>query len=92
MFTDDKKTAEEVLSRTSSGGGCWNDTIIHLATPHMGFGGVGDSGMGSYHGRLSFDTFTHYKSIVKKSNFIDLALRYHPYTERKFGMIRKFMK
>ena len=92
VFTDDKQTADAVLSRTSSGGGCWNDTIIHLATPHMGFGGVGNSGMGSYHGKLSFDTFTHYKSIVKKSNFIDLPMRYHPYTDKKFSMIRKFLK
>ena len=92
VFTDDKQVADTVLSRTSSGGGCWNDTIIHLATPRMGFGGVGDSGMGSYHGKLSFDTFTHYKSIVKKSNFIDLPMRYHPYTDKKFNMIRKFLK
>ena len=92
VFSDDKQIADAVLLRTSSGGGCWNDTIIHLATPHMGFGGVGNSGMGSYHGKLSFDTFTHYKSIVKKSNFIDLPMRYHPYTDKKLGMIRKFMK
>lgn len=92
VFTDDKQVADTVLKRTSSGGGCWNDTIIHLATPHMGFGGVGDSGMGSYHGKLSFDTFTHYKSIVKKSNFIDLPMRYHPYSDQKLGMIKKFLK
>lgn len=92
MFADDKRVTNAVLSRTSSGGGCVNDTIIHLASTHMGFGGVGDSGMGSYHGKLSFDTFTHYKSIVKKSNFIDLPMRYHPYTDRKLRMIRRFMK
>ena len=92
VFTDDKKVADAVLSRTSSGGGCVNDTIIHLATPHMGFGGVGDSGMGSYHGKLSFDTFTHYKSIVKKSNFIDLPMRYHPYTDKNFNLLRMFLK
>ncbi len=92
VFTNDKQAADAVLSRTSSGGGCWNDTIIHLATPHMGFGGVGDSGMGSYHGKLSFDTFSHNKSIVKKSNFIDLPMRYHPYTDKKSRLIRKFLK
>ncbi len=92
VFTDDKAVGNAVLTRTSSGGGCWNDTIIHLATSKMGFGGVGDSGMGSYHGKLSFDTFTHYKSIVKKSNFIDLPMRYHPYSEQKLGIIRMFMK
>lgn len=92
IFTKDKHTANTVLTRTSSGGACWNDTIIHLATTRMGFGGVGESGMGSYHGKHSFDTFTHYKSIVKKSIFIDLPMRYHPYTEKKLGLIRKFMK
>jgi aldehyde dehydrogenase (NAD+) len=92
VFTDEKQVADAVLARTSSGGGCWNDTIIHLATPHMGFGGVGDSGMGSYHGKLSFDTFTHYKSIVKKSNFIDLPMRYHPYDAKKLNMVKLFLK
>ncbi len=92
VFTDDNEVANAVLSRTSSGGGCVNDTIIHLATPHMGFGGVGDSGMGSYHGKLSFDTFTHYKSIVKKSTFIDLPMRYHPYTDKNFSLLRLFLK
>lgn len=92
IFTKDKHTANTVLTRTSSGGACWNDTIIHLATTRMGFGGVGESGMGSYHGKHSFDTFTHYKSVVKKSNFIDLPMRYHPYTKKKLGLIRKFMK
>jgi len=92
VFTDDKAVGNAVLTRTSSGGGCWNDTIIHLATSQMGFGGVGDSGMGSYHGKLSFDTFTHYKSIVKKSNFIDLPMRYHPYNTQKLSLIRMFLK
>jgi aldehyde dehydrogenase (NAD+) len=92
IFTNDKHTAETVLNRTSSGGACWNDTIIHIASTRMGFGGVGESGMGSYHGKHSFDTFTHYKSVVKKSNFIDLPIRYHPYTNRKLSIIRRFMK
>ena len=90
IFTNDKHTAETVLNRTSSGGACWNDTIIHIANTRMGFGGVGESGMGSYHGKHSFDTFTHYKSVVKKSNFIDLPMRYHPYTNRKLNIIRRF--
>ncbi|MEF9972105.1 MAG: aldehyde dehydrogenase family protein, partial [Oscillospiraceae bacterium] len=92
LFTNDKATEKKVLSRVSFGGGCINDTIIHLATPHMGFGGVGDSGMGAYHGRLSFDTFTHYKSMVKKHNFIDLPMRYQPYTALNFKILRMFMK
>jgi len=91
LFTKNRKFRKKVLANLSFGGGCVNDTIIHLATPYMGFGGVGNSGMGSYHGRKSFDTFTHYKSIVHKSNIIDLPMRYHPYTEAKKKMIDRFM-
>ena len=58
----------------------------------MPFGGVGRSGMGSYHGKQSFDTFTHYRSIVKKSNRIDLPVRYHPYDEKKFALLRRFLR
>lgn len=92
LFSNDIELQNKVLSSVSFGGGCINDTIIHLATPYMGFGGVGESGMGSYHGKRSFDTFTHYKSIVKKSNLLDLPMRYHPYSERKLNIIKKFMK
>ncbi len=92
LFTNDKAVEDKVLSRVSFGGGCINDTIIHLATPYMGFGGVGESGMGSYHGKLSFDTFTHYKSIVKKHGFIDLKIRYQPYTDANFKLLRMFLK
>lgn len=91
LFTSDKAVEAKVLSRVSFGGGCINDTIVHLATPHMGFGGVGDSGMGSYHGKLSFDTFTHYKSMLKK-HALDLPMRYQPYTDKHFKMIRMFLK
>lgn len=92
LFTTDGEVERRVLNETSFGGGCVNDTIIHLATSHMGFGGVGASGMGSYHGKLSFDTFTHYKSIVKKSNWIDLPMRYHPYTKKNDKIVRMFLK
>ena len=92
LFSNDKALQKKVLSSVSFGGGCINDTIIHLTTPYMGFGGVGESGMGSYHGKKSFDTFTHYKSIVKKSNLLDLPMRYHPYSESKLKIIKKFMK
>ena len=74
------------------GGGCVNDTIIHLATSEMGFGGVGESGMGSYHGKTGFDTFTHYKSIVNKSLWLDLPMRYQPYSKSKEKIIKKFLK
>ena len=92
IFTQDKKVEQMFLRRASFGGGCVNDTIIHLATSAMGFGGVGNSGMGSYHGKKSFDTFSHEKSIVKKYNWIDLPMRYQPYTEQKEKMIRTFLK
>ena len=92
LFTESRATEKKILDSCSFGGGCINDTIIHLANPRMGFGGVGYSGMGSYHGKLSFDTFTHYRSIVRKSTWIDLPMRYHPYTEKNFKMIRKLMK
>ena len=92
IFTASKETEKRLLDTCSFGGGCVNDTIIHLATSHMPFGGVGDSGMGSYHGKKSFDTFTHERSIVKKSTWLDLPMRYHPYGEKKLALIRKFMK
>lgn len=92
LFTTDKKAEKMVLEQVSFGGGCINDTIIHLATSEMGFGGVGESGMGSYHGKSSFDTFSHYKSIVKKANFIDLPMRYHPYTSFHEKLVRLFLR
>lgn len=92
LFTTNVQIEKKVLKHISFGGGCVNDTIIHLATPYMGFGGVGASGMGSYHGIESFRTFSHTKSIVKKANWLDLPMRYHPYTEKNLKMIRKFLK
>ena len=92
IFTQNKKVEELFLRRASFGGGCVNDTIIHLATSAMGFGGVGNSGMGSYHGKKSFDTFSHEKSIVKKYTWLDLPMRYQPYTQMKEKMIRMFLK
>jgi aldehyde dehydrogenase (NAD+) len=74
------------------GGGCINDTIIHLATTNMPFGGVGESGMGSYHGKNSFYSFSHIKSIVDKKNWIDLTMRYQPYTKQKDKLIKMFLK
>ena len=92
LFTRDAKTEQRFLKEVSFGGGCVNDTVIHLATSKMGFGGVGNSGMGSYHGKKSFDTFSHEKSIVKKYNWIDLTMRYQPYAEWKDKMIRRFLR
>lgn len=92
IFTTNKKVEKRLLHSISFGGGCINDTIMHLASSEMGFGGVGNSGMGSYHGKLSFDTFSHKKSILKKYNFIDLPIRYQPYGKIQDKLIRMFLK
>ncbi len=91
IFTNDKKTEKRFLKTVQFGGGCVNDTIMHLATSEMAFGGVGNSGMGSYHGKKSFETFSHEKSIVKKPNWIDLPIRYQPYTSLKQWLVRLFL-
>ena len=92
LFTQEKSVQQEILEKLQFGGGCINDTIIHLATTHMPFGGVGRSGMGAYHGQASFDTFTHYRSIMKKATWLDLPVRYHPYTEKKETTLRRVMR
>ena len=92
IFSSQKEVQDLLLKSCSFGGGCINDTIIHLATSELGFGGVGHSGMGSYHGKKSFETFSHTRSIVKKATWIDLPLRYYPYTPLKDKMIRLFVK
>ena len=92
LFSEDKATQERFLHAVPFGGGCINDTIIHLATSRMGFGGVGQSGMGSYHGKKSFDTFSHEKSIVSKSTWMDLPVRYMPYSTIKDKLLRIFLR
>lgn len=92
IFTSDKQTEDKFLREAPFGGGCVNDTIIHLATSNMGFGGVGNSGMGSYHGKKSFETFSHEKSIVKKYTWLDMPLRYQPYNKMKEKLVRMFVK
>ena len=92
LFTEDKAEIRYVTDVCSFGGGCINDTIIHLATSNMGFGGVGNSGMGSYHGKAGFDTFSHKKSIVDKKTWMDLPMRYQPYTDFYNKMIRIFLR
>ena len=91
LFTRSRAAQREVLGSLSFGGGCVNDTIIHLATTEMGFGGVGASGMGAYHGRKSFDTFSHEKSVVHRGAFPDVDARYHPYTEKKEKLVRSLL-
>lgn len=92
LFTKDRAVQRRVLDTLPFGGGCINDTIIHLATSRMPFGGVGHSGMGGYHGRDSFRCFTHDKSIVKKALWLDLPMRYTPYSKKKETLIRFFLK
>ena len=92
LFTSNRKLEKTVLSRCSFGGGCINDVIVHLATNNMGFGGVGESGMGAYHGKVGFDTFSHKKSIVDKKTWIDVNMRYQPYTGFKEKLLRMFLK
>ncbi len=92
LFTEDRGRMQEVVTRCRFGGGCINDTIIHLATSEMGFGGVGESGMGSYHGKAGFDAFSHVKSIVWKKTWCDLPMRYQPYTEKKEKTVRRFLR
>lgn len=92
VFTSDKTAARKVTARCGFGGGCINDTIIHLATSEMGFGGFGESGMGSYHGKDGFHTFSHYKSIVDKKTWLDLPMRYQPYRKINEKLIHLFLK
>lgn len=87
IFSKSAKLQSKVLSETSSGGVCINDTLMHLANPNLPFGGVGGSGMGSYHGKHGFDAFSHHRAVAVKPTWIDPALRYPPYTERKLKLI-----
>jgi aldehyde dehydrogenase (NAD+) len=92
IFAEDKAVIRQVTQRLSYGGGCINDTVIHLATSEMGFGGVGESGMGSYHGKAGFDAFSHTKSIVEKKNWLDLPMRYQPSKFVYEKLLEKFLK
>lgn len=90
LFTRSKAVEARVLREVSFGGGCVNDTVLHLATSHMPFGGVGESGMGGYHGRYSFETFSHFKSVLKRWAKPDVSLRYAPY-DGKMKRLKKMM-
>jgi acyl-CoA reductase-like NAD-dependent aldehyde dehydrogenase len=90
FFSRDRARQEKVLRATSSGGACINDTVIHETVIGLPFGGVGDSGMGKYHGKASFDTFTHERSIVKNNFLIDIFLRYPPYRNHLKWLRRLF--
>jgi aldehyde dehydrogenase (NAD+) len=91
LFSSNERSYEAVVSRTSSGGLVHNHTIMHFAVQNLPFGGVGDSGMGAYHGRHSFDTFSHKKAVLKKPTGIDLSLQYPPYTESKKSWLKRLL-
>lgn len=92
LFSEDKAVQRKVLDRCHFGGGCLNDVIIHLATSEMPFGGVGESGMGGYHGKTGFEAFSHLRSIVDKKTWLDMPVRYQPYTKQKDKMLRFFLQ
>ncbi|RZK12331.1 MAG: aldehyde dehydrogenase [Flavobacterium sp.] len=91
VFTENKAFAEKIIQEYSFGGGCINDTVVHFSNRRLPFGGVGNSGIGAYHGKLSFDTFSHKKAMVKKANWLDIPFRYAPY-KNKLKMIKKILK
>ena len=92
LFTNRKEIEHRMVQSLSFGGATINDTVMHFINQEMGFGGVGQSGMGKYHGHESFTTFSHMKGVVSRSNFIDISLRYHPYDKSKLGLAKRFLK
>lgn len=91
IFTKDKAYANKIIEEVSYGGGCVNDVLMHVSNHHMPFGGVGNSGMGGYHGKYTFDTFSHAKSMVKNTTCLDIPIRYAPFCEGKVELLKKFM-
>ena len=92
IFTGNSKSKKQVLHGLSFGGGMVNDVVMHITNSNLPFGGVGASGVGSYHGEAGFKTFSHYKSVIEKSNWLELPLKYFPHTQSKLGWIKKFFK
>jgi len=92
IYSGNKKIAKKIISEISFGGGAINDSIMHITNSKLPFGGVGESGIGSYHGKAGFDTFTHYKSIMDKPTFFEPNFKYSPYSDKKLNIIRKFMR
>lgn len=91
LFTSSKQTEQQIIGQVSFGGGCINDTLMHIATPHLPFGGVGESGMGNYHGKYSFEAFSHYKSVLHQTTKFDFSFRY-PHAKNGLKLIRKLLK
>jgi acyl-CoA reductase-like NAD-dependent aldehyde dehydrogenase len=91
IFSNTKKVVDDVITQTSSGGVCVNHSLLHYGVSDLGFGGVGDSGTGRYHGKSGFDQFSNMKSVLKKSFKPELSLLYPPYTDKKEKIYRKFV-
>lgn len=91
VFAESEEVQLRVLEGTSSGGVCVNATVLHVAVPTLPFGGVGASGMGAYHGRTGFDTFSHRKSVLTRPTRMDPKLAYPPYTKIKERLVRRFL-
>lgn len=89
LFTDNNSFEKEIIEKVSFGGGCVNDTIIHCTSEGLPFGGIGRSGIGNYHGKASFDAFSHKKSVVKSKKFADISMKYPPFNEKKLELIKK---
>ena len=91
FFSNNRKAYDRIVREVAFGGGCFNDTLVHFANLHLPFGGIGQSGFGSYHGKAGFDTFSHHKSIMCKSFRFDMPLRYPPY-RNKLQFVRKVLR
>lgn len=89
LFTDDSSFEKEIIEKVSFGGGCVNDTIIHCTSEGLPFGGIGMSDLGNYHGKASFDAFSHKKSVVKSKKFADISMKYPPFNKKKLNLIKK---
>ena len=92
IFSQSKKVSQDFINNCDFGGGCINDTVVHLSSPNLSFGGIKTSGMGAYHGKAGFDTFTHYKSIMDKKTWLDLPIRYQKPSKLKTFLIKLFLK
>ena len=91
LFTNDSEEKENFTRKLSFGGGCINDTVMHLSNDHLPFGGVGSSGIGNYHGKYGFETFSHQKAVLEKVTWGEPNIKYPPYSEKKLSWIKKLM-
>jgi aldehyde dehydrogenase (NAD+) len=92
LFANNRELENKITTEVSFGGGCINNTIMHLVDPNLPFGGIGNSGFGAYHGKAGFDAFSHKKSVIKTGNWFDLRQKYPPYDKRSLRIIKLFLK